>query len=90
MVYGQNLEIRVKTSGKPVENLYLVARTKEKAERFTMFLAPDRSYFQTLASLRQQAEGADLADSGSLIAAIDLLADHPYVRATLSSPGGKG
>lgn len=56
VLYGGQCEVRAKTTGRPVEKLYLVARTRGETTRTTMFVAPDRSFFQTLGNLRDETE----------------------------------
>lgn len=56
VLFGGAFEIRATTRGRPVEKLWLVARSATNETRTPMFLAPDRSYFQTLANLRQPTE----------------------------------
>ena len=53
VLYGGQLEIKATTRGRPVEKLWLVARAGRNETRTMMFLAPDRSFFQTLANLRE-------------------------------------
>jgi len=66
VAYGGQLEVRVRASGRPVEKLWLVSRDLDDKDagpapshnagrdlRATMFVAPDGSYFQTLANLRR-------------------------------------
>lgn len=55
VLYGGQVEVRARTSGRPVEKLWLVARTGTNETRTIMFLAPDRSFFQTLVNLREPA-----------------------------------
>ena len=56
VLYGGQVEVRATTSGRPVEKLWLVARTGTNETRTIMFLAPDKSFFQTLANLREPTE----------------------------------
>ncbi|HHY84971.1 MAG TPA: hypothetical protein GYA07_05485 [Verrucomicrobia bacterium] len=56
VLYGGQLEVRATTSGRPVDKLWLIARSGTNVTRTMMFLAPDKSYFQTLANLREQTE----------------------------------
>ncbi len=56
ILYGGQIEIRATTSGRPVDKLWLVARTATNLSRAIMFLAPDKSFFQTLANLREPTE----------------------------------
>ena len=56
VLYGSQVEVRATTSGRPVDKLWLVARTGANETRTMMFLAPDKSFFQTLANLREPTE----------------------------------
>jgi hypothetical protein len=56
VLFGGQVEIRAKTSGRPVEKLWLAARTGTNTTRALMFLSPDKSFFQTLANLREATE----------------------------------
>jgi hypothetical protein len=56
VLFGGQVEIRAKGSGRPVEKLWLVARAGTNTTRALMFLAPDKSFFQTLANLREPTE----------------------------------
>lgn len=56
VLYGGELEIRATASGRPVDKLWLVTRAGGKETRTIMFLAPDRSFFQSLSNLREPAE----------------------------------
>jgi hypothetical protein len=56
VIYGGQVEVRALTSGRPVEKLWLVTRTGGSETRAIMFLAPDKSFFQTLVNLREPAE----------------------------------
>jgi hypothetical protein len=56
VLYGGQIEVRATTSGRPVDKLWLVARSGTNETRAIMFLAPDHSFFQTLANLREAAE----------------------------------
>ncbi|MEY2409490.1 MAG: hypothetical protein QOF48_2160 [Verrucomicrobiota bacterium] len=56
VLYGGQFEIRASISGRPVDKLWLVAETGASAtnlSRSIMFLAPDKTFFQTLANLRE-------------------------------------
>jgi hypothetical protein len=55
VLYGGQVEVRATTSGRPVEKLWLVAWTGTNKTRTIMFLAPDKSFFQTLVNLREPA-----------------------------------
>ncbi|MCP4105902.1 MAG: hypothetical protein GY749_10260 [Desulfobacteraceae bacterium] len=54
VLYGNNVDIRVKATGGLVEKLYLIAGKKEKNHRFAMFLSPDHTYFQTLSNMTEE------------------------------------
>jgi hypothetical protein len=56
VIYGGQMDIRATTSGRPVEKLWLVMRSATNETRAIMFLAPDKSFFQTLVNLRAPAE----------------------------------
>ncbi len=56
VLYGGQIEVRATASGRPVDKLWLVAHSGARTDRAIMFLAPDRSFFQTLANLREPAE----------------------------------
>lgn len=56
VLYGGNVEVRASVAGMPVDKLWLVARTASNETRASMFLAPDKTFFQTLANLREPAE----------------------------------
>ena len=56
VIYGGQLDIQATTSGRPVEKLWLVMRSATNETRTIMFLAPDKSFFQTLVNLRAPAE----------------------------------
>ena len=53
ILYGGQLEVRATACGRPVDKLFLVQRTGTREARAIMFLAPDKSFFQTLANLRE-------------------------------------
>ncbi len=55
-LYGGQVEIRATATGRPVDKLWLVARTGTNETRAIMFLAPDHSFFQTLANLREPGD----------------------------------
>lgn len=55
VLYGGQVEVRAKASGVPVDKLWLVATSASNETRAIMFLAPDKSFFQTLANLREPA-----------------------------------
>ena len=56
ILYGGQMEVRAKTSGRVADKLWLVQRTGAKETRAIMFLAPDKSFFQSLANLREATE----------------------------------
>jgi len=56
VLYGGQVEVRAVTHGRPVEKLWLVARSGTNETRTIMFLAPDKSFFQTLVNLREPTE----------------------------------
>jgi hypothetical protein len=58
VLFGGQLEIKASASGRPVDKLWLVAQSVDSAAptRTIMFLAPDKSFFQTLANLREPTE----------------------------------
>lgn len=56
VLFGGQFDIRATATGRPVDKLWLVARSASHETRAPMFLAPDRSYFQTLANLREPTE----------------------------------
>ena len=56
VLYAGQVEIRARTSGLPVDKLWLVSQSGSNTTRTLMFLAPDKSFFQTLANLREPAE----------------------------------
>jgi hypothetical protein len=56
VLFGGQFEIRASARGRPVDKLWVVSRTPTNETRAIMFLSPDRSFFQTLANLREPAE----------------------------------
>jgi len=50
------VDVKAQTSGRPVDKLWLVARSGTNTSRTIMFLAPNRTFFQTLANLREATE----------------------------------
>ncbi|MGA9451068.1 MAG: hypothetical protein WBW41_06950 [Verrucomicrobiia bacterium] len=56
VIYGGQVEVRATTSGRPVDKLWLVTRSGTNETRAIMFLAPDKSFFQTLVNLREPTE----------------------------------
>lgn len=55
VLFGGEVEVHATLSGRAAEKLWLVAQTDNKETRSLMFLAPNRSYFQSLANLREPA-----------------------------------
>ena len=59
VLYGGQLEVRASASGRQVDKLWIVAQTgatTSNGSRTIMFLAPDKTFFQTLANLREPAQ----------------------------------
>jgi hypothetical protein len=56
VLYGGQVEVRARASGRPADKLWLVARSGTNGWRAIMFLAPDKTFFQTLANLREPTE----------------------------------
>lgn len=58
VLYGGQFEIKASASGRPVDKLWLVVRSGggTTPARTIMFLAPDKSFFQTLANLREPTD----------------------------------
>jgi hypothetical protein len=56
VLFGGTVEVRAVTSGRPVDKLWLVAQSGTNVSRTIMFLAPDKSFFQSLANLREVTE----------------------------------
>ena len=56
VLYGGQVEVRAVAHGRPVDKLWLVAKSGTNETRAIMFLAPDKSFFQTLVNLREPAE----------------------------------
>jgi len=54
VLYGGQCEVRARAAGPPVEKLYLVARRGGEATETPMFVAPDRTFFQTVVNLRAE------------------------------------
>jgi len=54
VLYGGRLDVRATASGQPTEKLWLVGEVGTNITRVMMFLAPDKSFFQTLSNLRDQ------------------------------------
>lgn len=53
VLYGSQFEVRATTKGAPAEKLWVVSETGTNQTQTMMFLAPDRSFFQTLANVRE-------------------------------------
>jgi hypothetical protein len=56
VLYGGQVEVRAVTRGMPVDKLWLVAKSGTNETRAIMFLAPDKSFFQTLVNLREPTD----------------------------------
>jgi hypothetical protein len=56
VLYGGQVEVQAKAGPNPADKLWLAAKSGTNAMRIVMFLAPDKSFFQTLANLRQPTE----------------------------------
>ena len=56
VLFGGGVDVKARTTGPPVDKLWLVTRSGTNVSRAIMFLAPDKSFFQTLANLREPAE----------------------------------
>ena len=56
VLYGGQVAVRATTRGRPVDKLWLVARSGTNESRTIMFLAADRSFFQSLVNLRAPVE----------------------------------
>jgi hypothetical protein len=56
VLYGGQVEVRAHAIGRPADKLWLMARSGTNALRAIMFLAPDKTFFQTLANLREPTE----------------------------------
>jgi len=56
VLYGGQVEVRARASGRPADKLWLVATSGTNGLRAIMFLAPDKTFFQTLANLREPTE----------------------------------
>ena len=56
VIYGGQIDVQAKTSGRPVEKLWLVMRSGTNETRAIMFLGPDKSFFQSLVNLREPGE----------------------------------
>jgi hypothetical protein len=53
VLYGGQLEVRATAGGRPVDKLWLIAEGASNRTRAVMFLAPDRSFFQSLVNVRE-------------------------------------
>jgi hypothetical protein len=56
VLYGSQLEVRATAGGRQADKLWLVARSGTNLIRALMFLAQDKTYFQTMANLREPTE----------------------------------
>jgi hypothetical protein len=56
VLYGGQIAVRAVTRGMPVDKLWLVAKSGTNETRAIMFLAPDKSFFQTLVNLREPTD----------------------------------
>lgn len=56
VIYGGQIELRATATGRPVDKLWLIARAGTNETRTMMFLAPDKTFFQTLVNLREPTE----------------------------------
>jgi hypothetical protein len=56
VLFGGQVEVHATASGRPVDKLWLVTKTGASETRAIMFLAPDKSFFQTLANLREPSQ----------------------------------
>ena len=56
VIYGGQLEIRAKVRPTTADKLWLVSGSRGNQSRVIMFLAPDKSFFQTLANVREPVE----------------------------------
>jgi len=56
VLYGGQVEVRARVSGRPVDKLWLAANSGTNALRAIMFLAPDKTFFQSLVNLREPTE----------------------------------
>lgn len=53
VLYGGQVEVRASAAGRPTEKLWLVAEGESNQVRAAMFLAPDRTFFQSLVNVRE-------------------------------------
>jgi len=51
VLFGGQIEVRATARGRPVDKLWLVHRAGDQESRAIMFLAPDKTFFQTLANV---------------------------------------
>jgi hypothetical protein len=56
VLYGGQVEVRARVNSGTADKLWLIAKTGTNLTRTVMFMAPDRTFFQTLANLRDPAE----------------------------------
>ena len=56
VLFGGQIAVRAVTRGMPVDKLWLVAKSGTNETRAIMFLAPDKSFFQTLVNLREPTD----------------------------------
>jgi hypothetical protein len=56
VLYGAQVEVRAKVGPGGADKLWLVAKSGTNVMRTIMFLAPDKTFFQSLANLREPAE----------------------------------
>jgi hypothetical protein len=56
VLYGGQVDVRAKVNSAGADKLWLVANSGTNLTRTVMFLAPDKSFFQTLANLREPAQ----------------------------------
>lgn len=56
VLYGGQVEVRARVNPGGADKLWLVSKRGTNLTRTVMFLAPDKTFFQTLANLREPAE----------------------------------
>ena len=56
VLYGGQVEVRARVNPNGADKLWLVAKSGTHLTRTVMFLAPDKTFFQSLANLREPAE----------------------------------
>jgi hypothetical protein len=56
VLFGGQVEIHATANGRPADKLWLVTKASAGETRAIMFLAPDKSFFQTLANLREPTQ----------------------------------